>query len=71
MKPRASLPWERELDDVTSGFESEIMTSDGHTIILSRYTQPETDLQLLLKQLKLGLPDQPPPKITASHRLAK
>ena len=46
-------------------------TSDGRTIILSRYTQPETDLQLLLKQLKLELPDQPPPKITASHRLAK
>jgi hypothetical protein len=46
-------------------------TSDGRTIILSRYTQPEADLQLLLKQLKLQLPDQPPPKITASGRLAK
>jgi len=46
-------------------------TSDGRTIILSRYTQPETELQLLLKQLKLQLPDQPPPKITASGRLAK
>ena len=46
-------------------------TSDSRTIILSRYTQPETDLQLLLKQLKLELPDQPPPKITASHQLAK
>jgi hypothetical protein len=45
--------------------------SDGRTIILSRYTQPDTDLQLLLKQLKLELPDQPPPKITASGRLAK
>ena len=46
-------------------------TSDGRTIILSRYTQPEADLQLLLKQLKLELPDQPPPKITASGQLAK
>jgi hypothetical protein len=36
-------------------------TSDGRTIILSRYTQLETDLRLLLKQLKLELPDQPPP----------
>jgi hypothetical protein len=43
-------------------------TTDGRTIILSRYTQPEADLQLLLKQLKLELPEQPPPKITASHR---
>jgi hypothetical protein len=41
-------------------------TSDGRTIILSRYTQPENDLQLLLNQLKLQLPDQPPPKITAA-----
>ena len=46
-------------------------TSDGRTIILSRYTQPETELQLLLKQLKLQLPDQPPPKITASGQLVK
>jgi hypothetical protein len=46
-------------------------TTDGRTIILSRYTQPEAELQLLLKQLKLELPDQPPPKITASGRLAK
>jgi hypothetical protein len=41
-------------------------TSDGRTIILSRYTQPENDLQLLLK---LQLPDQPPPKITAAGHL--
>jgi len=46
-------------------------TTDGRTIILSRYTQPEADLQLLLKRLKLELPDQPPPKITASGQLAK
>jgi hypothetical protein len=46
-------------------------TTDGRTIILSRYTQPEAELQLLLKQLKLELPDQPPHKITASGRLAK
>jgi transposase len=45
-------------------------TSDGRTIILSRYTQPETELQLLLSQLKLQLPDQPPPRITAAGRLA-
>lgn len=46
-------------------------TSDGRTIILSRYTQPESELQLLLNQLKLQLPDQPPPKITAAGRLAQ
>jgi transposase len=46
-------------------------TSDGRTIILSRYTQPESELRLLLNQLKLQLPDQPPPKITAAGRLAQ
>jgi hypothetical protein len=40
-------------------------TTDERTVILSRYTQPETDVQLLLQRLKLELPGQPPPKITA------
>jgi transposase len=39
-------------------------TTDERTVILSRYTHPETDVQLLLQRLKLELPDQPPPKIT-------
>jgi transposase len=40
-------------------------TTDGRTLILSRYTQPEKDQQLLLRQLRLSLPDQPAPKITS------
>jgi transposase len=39
-------------------------TTDGRRLILSRYTQPEKDQLLLLRQLQLNLPDQPPPKIT-------
>lgn len=39
-------------------------TTDERTVVLSRYTHPETDVQLLLQRLKLGLPAQPPPKIT-------
>jgi transposase len=39
-------------------------TTDERIVILSRYTHPETDVQLLLQQLKLELPAQPPPKIT-------
>jgi len=38
-------------------------TTDGRQIILSRYTQPEKDQALLLAQLGLTLPAQPPPKI--------
>jgi transposase len=39
-------------------------TTDGRELQLTRYTQPEPELQLLLKQLKLVLPPQPPPKIS-------
>ena len=38
-------------------------TTDGRELRLTRYTQPEPELQLLLKQMKLVLPPQPPPKI--------
>jgi transposase len=38
-------------------------TTDGRVLILPRYTQPEKDQQLLLHQLKLTLPEQPPPRI--------
>ena len=40
-------------------------TTDGRKIIMSRYTQPEPELQILLKQLRLSLPNQPPPRVTA------
>jgi len=38
-------------------------TTDGREIVLSRTTQPEKDQRLILQQLKLTLPDQPPPRI--------
>ena len=40
-------------------------TTDGRTVILTRHTQPEKEVQILLEQLKLTLPAQPPTKITA------
>jgi len=46
-------------------------TTDGREVILTRYTQPEPDQRILLEKLKLKLPDQPPPKITAKQALAK
>ncbi|MBI4455648.1 MAG: IS1634 family transposase, partial [Acidobacteria bacterium] len=42
-----------------------IPTQDDRWLILPRYTQPEKDLQLLLNQLNLKLPSQPPSRITA------
>lgn len=38
----------------------------GREIVLTRYTQPEAELRLLLGKLKLELPQQPPPKIAAT-----
>jgi transposase len=40
-------------------------TTDGRTLILSRYTELNTEQKLLVKQLKLDLPSQLPPRITA------
>ena len=40
-----------------------VPTTDGRVLILPRHTQPDADQQLLLSQLKLRLPDQPPPRI--------
>jgi hypothetical protein len=39
-------------------------TTDGRVLLLSRYTQPEPDHQLLFQRLHLILPAQPPPKIS-------
>jgi hypothetical protein len=42
-----------------------VPTTDGRELVLSRYTQPEADHRMLLDLLRLKLPAQPPPKITA------
>ena len=46
-------------------------TTDGRTLILTRYTQPTQDQQLILERLKLTLPPQPPPRIAATGQLAR
>jgi len=44
-------------------------TTDGRKMILSRYTHPEEECRLLLDRLKMTLPPQPPPKISAKGAL--
>jgi hypothetical protein len=44
-----------------------VPTTDGRELSLTRYTQPEPELKLLLDKLKLTLPAQAPPKITATE----
>jgi hypothetical protein len=46
-------------------------TTDGRKVIMSRYTQPEPELQVLLEQLRLSLPSQPPPRIAANGEVTK
>jgi hypothetical protein len=41
-------------------------TTDGRTLIMSRYTELNADRKLLVKRLKFDLPSQPPPRITAA-----
>jgi len=43
-----------------------VPATDGRELQLTRYTQPEPELGLLLEKLKLELPAQPPPKITVA-----
>lgn len=44
-----------------------VPTTDGRELVMTRTTQPEPELQLLLDKLKLQLPAQPPPKITSAQ----
>jgi len=44
-------------------------TTDGRTVILPRYTQPEQEHRMLLHGLNLELPIQPRPRITAAGKL--
>ncbi len=40
-------------------------TTDGRRLVMPRYTEPEPEQALLLHHLKLALPQQPPPRISA------
>jgi len=46
-------------------------TTDGRWLIMPRYTQPEPDQALMLHQLNLSLPSQPPPRIKAQEEQAQ
>ncbi len=46
-------------------------TTDGRTVIMPRYTQPEKELKMLLASLKIQLPAQPKPRIKSDGTLAQ
>jgi hypothetical protein len=67
LTPRAAL----EKFAVVQMIDVHLPTTDGRTVIMSRYTQPEPELKILLQQLRLFLPRQPPPHMVADTDLIK
>ena len=63
LTPRSVL----EKFDAVQMIDVHIPTADGRELQLTRATQPEPQLMLLLERLRLDLPDQPPPKITEAE----
>src|SRR3989339_899851 len=61
LSPRAIL----EKFSTVQMVDVEIPTTDGRTLFLSRYTEPDDDVKLLLQKLDLHFPEQSLPKISA------
>jgi transposase len=59
LTPRAAL----ESLSAIQMVEVHVPTSDGRTLIMPRYTEPEVQPKLILEALKVELPPQPPPRI--------
>jgi len=59
LTPRAAL----EKFSTVQMIDVYLPTTDGRTVIMSRYTQPDSDLKVLLAQLRLSFPGQPPPRM--------
>jgi transposase len=64
LTPRAALEKFGSLQMI----DLHLPTTDGRKVIMSRYTQPEPELQMLLTQLRLSLPKQPRPRMTAGDQ---
>jgi hypothetical protein len=72
--PKAAIGWPRNapcavLDKFAAVQMIDVFvpTTDGRELSLTRYTQPEPELKLLLNKLTLTLPAQAPPKITTAE----
>lgn len=70
LAPGLTTRWVLEKFAAVQMLDVRIPTTDQREVVLTRYTQPEPELLLLLEKLKLEWPPQPPPKITAPPRKA-
>jgi hypothetical protein len=74
LKPLAADLTSRAVLDNLAGIhmlDVHFPTTDGRTLILSRYTEPNPEQRLLVERLNLTLPPQPPPRITAAGQLVR
>ncbi len=70
LRPHASGLTPRRVPDKFAAVQMldvHIPTTDGRELVLTRYTEPERGIKLLLERLEFGLPTQPPPRITAAQ----
>ena len=65
LTPRAVL----ETMAAVQMLDLEVPTSDGRWRVMSRYTQPDKAVELLLARLQMKLPEQPPPRLSAQRKL--
>jgi hypothetical protein len=64
LKPTAVLEKLEKLAEIQM-IDVWIPAVDQRWLILPRYTQPSADTKLLIEKLRLELPSQPPPRLTA------
>jgi transposase len=70
LRQRAGGPTPREVLDKFKTMQMvdvQLPTTDGRELTMPRYTQPLAEHRMLLDQLRLTLPGQPPPRITAAQ----
>jgi len=67
LTPRSAL----EKFSAVQMIDVHLPTTDGRKVIMSRYTQPEPELKILLQQLWLSLPNQPPPRVMANGEVTQ
>ena len=72
LRPLAPGLTPRQALDQLAGIQMldvELPTTDGRMLTLSRYTQPDQAIQLLLQRLGKSLPEQPPPKLSSPVKM--
>jgi len=60
------VPCEKRRLATIQALDVYLPTTDGRHLVMPRYTEPDADVALLLHQLRLVLPQQPPPRLVSA-----